>query len=108
MADNTFEQTQLSIAADEVGRRVAASPQAAGEITPDHVQMLLEAGIPGATIAELLRAEGVEEAEVAGYAFDGGLVPAPNIKIGTICVGTCSRYTIVIGCEISLRAEAGA
>jgi hypothetical protein len=70
--------------------------------------MMLEAGIPGATIAELLRTEGVEEAEVAGYALDGGLLPAPSIKVGTICVGTCGRNTIVIGCEISFRADSGA
>jgi hypothetical protein len=103
-----LEHAQLSEAADEVGRRVVEDPRAIGEITPLHVQMLLEAGIPGATIAELLRTEGVEEAEVAGYALDGGLTPAPSIIIGTICVGTCSRYTITIGCERSLLASGSA
>lgn len=108
MVDNTSTNTHLSDAADQVGRRVAESGQSTGEVTAEHVQMLLEAGIPGATIAELLRTEGVEEAEVAGYALGGGLTPAPSIIIGTICVGTCSRYTIVLDCQISVRAEGGA
>lgn len=105
MAENTMEQAQLREAADEVGRRVADNPRASGEITAGHVQMLLDAGIPGATIAELLRVEGVEEAEVAGYAIGGGLTPSTNIIIGTICVGTCGAYTIVIDCQKSFRAD---
>ena len=105
MAENSMEQARLSEAAGEVGRRVADNPHTSGEITAGHVQMLLDAGIPGATIAELLRVEGVEESEVAGYAVGGSLTPSTNIIIGTICVGTCGAYTIVVDCQKSFRGD---
>lgn len=108
MADNTMDHTRLSEAADAIGRHVADNPHSTGELTAEHVQMLLEAGIPGATIAELLRAEGVEEDEVAGYALASGTAQAPSIVVGTICVGTCRNMTIVVGCERSILAQGSA
>jgi hypothetical protein len=90
---------QLRASADALGQRLSGDPTAVGESTADLVRTLQALGVPGGTIADLLRAEGMEEEDVAGY----NLAPTPPnttepvpIIVQTVCIGTCPIWTIVI------------
>jgi hypothetical protein len=101
MSESQMNREGLNNAADEVGRRVVEGTAPASELTAEHIRILQAAGIPNDTIAQLLRAEGFEEQDVAGYASEFGSAAAgptsSGIIIQTICVGTCRSITIEVG-----------
>lgn len=70
----------------------------------DVVGFMKQSGISEQTLAELLKAEGLEESEVQGFNLGAGGGPGSSgIIIGTICVGTCRNATIVVDCTRSIR-----
>ncbi|MGH2598076.1 MAG: hypothetical protein ACRDJ9_01675 [Dehalococcoidia bacterium] len=93
MTNSEKNRAQLSASADKVGERVAGG--SVNEITAEHVEVLQEAGIPNATIAQLLREAGMEESDVAGFVL-GAPIQEPGIIITTRCIGTCKKHTIEI------------
>ena len=98
MTTNQPNRDQLRATADAVGQRVAEDSTFAGESTSGVVHALRTLGVPGGTIADLLRAEGMEEEEVAGY----NLAPTPDtpdptpLVINGHCIGTCISITLTI------------
>jgi hypothetical protein len=99
MTANPANYDQLRMAADQVGERVMQNPASVSEGAGQIVHTLQALGVPSQTIADLLRAEGMEEADVAGY----NLAPTPRnptepvpIIVQTVCIGTCPIWTIVI------------
>jgi hypothetical protein len=102
MASTQKSRDELNAAIAAVGRQVAADPSAGSGLTADQVGLLRQAGISDDVIGNILREEGLEEPDVAGYAT-GAETTDPGIIVFTKCVlGTCKGVTIVVGCTISV------
>ena len=107
----TSDREQVNAAINTLVERATSDPSYAAELSGDAVGYLKAAGVPESMLAALLKAEGLEEAEVQGYALGPDVAGPPvgtwggdggaGIIIGTICVGTCRSATIVVGCTRS-------
>jgi len=97
MADMNREQLNSAIA--EVGRQVLTNPDiASGTLSIEQVVALKAAGLSDDVIGNILREEGLDEDEVAGYTTSRPTTD-PGIIVFTQCVlGTCKNVTIVVSC----------
>src|SRR5436305_15286955 len=100
---------QIEAAVNQILRKMDAEPDYKAEVVANPLETFRAAGIPDSVIETILRADGVEETEVAGYLSGPGVpslhpggAPGPaGLIIGGICVGTCRNATIIIGCTNS-------
>lgn len=90
---------QLNSAIAEVGRQVLTNSAMTSEtLTIEQVAALKAAGLTDDVIGNILREEGLDDADVAGFAV-GASTTEPGIIAFTKCVlGTCSGITIVVSC----------
>jgi hypothetical protein len=103
MASTQQTRDELNAAIAEAGRQVVANPGAGTGLTAEQVALLRDAGIADNVLGHILREEGLDESEVAGYLLNAPTTTSPNIVVFTECVGqTCKSITIVIGCTISV------
>ena len=102
------DRDQFNAALTNLVERANTDAGYRAELGGDVVGFMKAAGISESVLAELLKAEGLDDSEVQGFGLGGptGNPGGNGIIIGTICFGTCRSRTIVVGCTRSILGGA--
>jgi hypothetical protein len=106
MSTNDEIVQQARAAVEAISRHAKADPNYGARFRAEPVAVLLQAGAPAETVAEILREAGMEQEEVSGYLLFAGI--SPSLSLGSP-LGSAGRGlpTSPLGAVSPLAGTAG-